>query len=501
MRIKPYTFWHALRVLNNHTLITFMRTSYCRYLAVAMGIGLLLGACSGGDADTPLLKGHVEGLDEKSEVVLVYSFDGNAAMDIYEEVEPDSMGSFVFSPDVPEGFDFMEVEVNINGAPYGVYVKRGYTSEISVGAVDADGNRSVAYGGDNADVSNAVNEAVQAYDSMRYFAFDEAASKPYEEYIRMLDDGNARVLAALESIGDASERDSFSRLYALKYMGRRLSILSYKLYNEGLNTVNEMLGNAEYKAMFDRIDINDPMTVKAGLTGLWVSCNEPYHTNWDAPDVDSLIMNLRFIDENVTEPANRRAAINSAPFLYIMKMSPAKADAQKYMDVYEAVAADYPEFVEKYRRVVDGIVDLTDGEKMSYYPVLTTPDGKEVALGELLGKIVYIDVWATWCGPCCKEIPYMDELVKRFKGNDRIRFISVSVDSDREAWLEKLAKDKPEWEQYVLSEEEHKKFMDALGIQGIPRFILLDAEGRFIQNDALRPSDENIDEVLKSAIK
>ena len=44
-------------------------------------------------------------------------------------------------------------------------------------------------------------------------------------------------------------------------------------------------------------------------------------------------------------------------------------------------------------------------------------------------------------------------------------------------------------------------YMSALGIQGIPRFILLDAKGRFIQNDAVRPSDDNIDQVLNEAVR
>lgn len=171
------------------------------------------------------------------------------------------------------------------------------------------------------------------------------------------------------------------------------------------------------------------------------------------------------------------------------------------MEAYKAVASDYPEIVEHYRKVVDGIVELEEGAKMPYYPVLTDTEGRQVKLEDLLGKVTYIDIWATWCGPCCREIPYLDKVVERFKGNDKIQFISISVDDDLDAWHNKLEADKPAWAQYVITGDEKKSFMTAMGIQGIPRFILLDAEGRFIENDAVRPSDDKIDETLKNAIK
>lgn len=309
------------------------------------------------------------------------------------------------------------------------------------------------------------------------------------------------MLQALSGISDSSKKDYYSRLFSLQYMGQKMSNLGNRLYEEGAKSFSDRLANPEYKAMYDLIDINDPMMVKANLTNLWINFRQPYDMDWEHPDVDSMIMNLAFIDENVKEPANRRSALASAPFMYLEKTKPSKADAQKYMTEYAKVAADYPEVVERYQKVVDGMVELTEGERMPYYPVLTDTEGNEVKLADLMGKVTYIDIWATWCGPCCREIPYLDKVVERFKGNDKIQFISISVDDDRDAWLKKLAADKPSWPQYLLTGEEKNRFMSSIGIQGIPRFILLDSEGRFIQNDAVRPSSDNIDIVLNEAIK
>ncbi len=132
-----------------------------------------------------------------------------------------------------------------------------------------------------------------------------------------------------------------------------------------------------------------------------------------------------------------------------------------------------------------------------YSPVLTAPDGTTCNLADLKGKVTYIDIWATWCGPCCNEIPYLEKVVEQFKGNDKIAFVSISVDANKEAWQKKLAADKPEWAQYILSKEEQKKFLTAWGIRGIPRFILLDKDGKVINDNCIRPSDPKLVELLK----
>ena len=92
----------------------------------------------------------------------------------------------------------------------------------------------------------------------------------------------------------------------------------------------------------------------------------------------------------------------------------------------------------------------------------------------------------------------MEKVVEDLKDNGKLQFVSISVDSDRNAWQRKLDKDKPTWQQYILDASANNTLSQALNITGIPRFFILDPEGNVISADALRPSSEEIRETLKA---
>ena len=128
-------------------------------------------------------------------------------------------------------------------------------------------------------------------------------------------------------------------------------------------------------------------------------------------------------------------------------------------------------------------------------------DGNSHRLSDYFGKVLYIDCWASWCGPCRKEIPHIEKHYKEYyKGNDKIAFISISIDEDRDAWLRLIEKDKPEWLQFIASGEESEALSKAYGIMGIPRFLLFNADGTIAVAGAFRPSDENFRQKLDEVI-
>lgn len=120
-------------------------------------------------------------------------------------------------------------------------------------------------------------------------------------------------------------------------------------------------------------------------------------------------------------------------------------------------------------------------------PALNAVDveGQTWTLEDFRGKYVYIDMWATWCAPCRREIPYLKELEEKFKDAE-IVFLGLSIDGDKSKWEEMIASGSLTGVQLYLGPR--SEFQQAYKIEGIPRFILLDKEGVIINNDMTRPS-------------
>ena len=132
----------------------------------------------------------------------------------------------------------------------------------------------------------------------------------------------------------------------------------------------------------------------------------------------------------------------------------------------------------------------------------TYPDvnGKEVSLSDFKGKVVLVDVWATWCGPCCMEIPYMEKLVKHYAKNKKIEFLSISLDENQKKWKKKLTEDKPEWKQFICPDNFQSTLCQEYDIDGIPRFLFFDKKGKIVSLGAPRPSSSKIIEYIDQHI-
>ena len=124
--------------------------------------------------------------------------------------------------------------------------------------------------------------------------------------------------------------------------------------------------------------------------------------------------------------------------------------------------------------------------------------GGKTSLESLKGKFVYIDVWATWCSPCIAEIPALKEVEKEYHGRN-IEFVSISIDNrkDFEKWKKMVADKELKGVQLCADHAWESDFVKSFAIDGIPRFILIDSEGKIVNADAPRPSDEKLKELLK----
>ena len=128
--------------------------------------------------------------------------------------------------------------------------------------------------------------------------------------------------------------------------------------------------------------------------------------------------------------------------------------------------------------------------------------GGTSTLADFKGKYVYIDVWATWCGPCLAEIPHLKKVEAAYHDKN-IVFLSISIDAkkDYEKWKNMVNQKQLGGVQLIADNDWNSKFVTDYGIQGIPRFILIDPNGNVVEADASRPSSPDLLKKLDVLLK
>ncbi|MCS4228369.1 TlpA disulfide reductase family protein [Sphingobacterium sp. BIGb0165] len=173
--------------------------------------------------------------------------------------------------------------------------------------------------------------------------------------------------------------------------------------------------------------------------------------------------------------------------------------------------ASYKEAADKYQSyfltasqkkratvIMNNMAQLKSGDQGLNF---SFPDnnGKTIKFADLKGKVVLIDVWATWCGPCKAEIPHLKKLEQELHGTD-VQVVSISVDEE---------KDKAKWLKMIKDEQLGGLQLFASGwgdfakyykITGIPRFMVFDKQGKVVTIDSPRPSSPELKQLLEKVL-
>jgi len=135
--------------------------------------------------------------------------------------------------------------------------------------------------------------------------------------------------------------------------------------------------------------------------------------------------------------------------------------------------------------------DASGGSKQIGAPApairVESMSGKALALDDYRGKVVLLDVWASWCAPCKQELPMLDDMARRLRG-DGIEVLAVSVDQER-ANVVKFLKARPRWS-LTIAHDPKGEIADRLAPDKMPTSYVIDRAGivRYV-NSGFEPSD------------
>lgn len=165
------------------------------------------------------------------------------------------------------------------------------------------------------------------------------------------------------------------------------------------------------------------------------------------------------------------------------------SDLKEFFDAFSSVSTNQTH-IEALKKEYEKLKPLMKGMPSPKFVNYENNAGGKTSLDDLQGKYVYIDVWATWCGPCIQEIPSLKKIEKQYH-NKNIEFVSISIDKmkDHPKWKKMIVDKSLGGTQLLADKEWQSKFIQDYRISGIPRFILIDPKGNIVSHNAPRPSN------------
>ncbi|WP_048505932.1 TlpA disulfide reductase family protein [Chryseobacterium angstadtii] len=452
-------------------------------------VGFLVISCKRNDNTSITLNGQIKGISAK-ELYL-----GSYYLAVPDTITVDKAGGFEKKLPIKTA-GFFSLRYKNQEDRFVVYLEPGKKSHI---ALDAENNK-VTVTGDLAEENKLYEELKIGNDSL---------SKQFETQYAKLDE--AAFLSKMKAFEDSQNKliNTFSKnkklnpdFLALLHQDVFYTSLEWKQHYPFYHTPPDVEVDVDklkdYYAALDKGIKEDTALLK--LSSYREAINRKINidlsrkANKDKDkELDPDLRYINAIKTNIKSP-QIQAGVS---YDFVSALLSMVKDKSKMLEIYKSFGIKDGKLKELERLYAD--LKKTDpgnaAPAFSYKDI----DGKAHSLADFKGKVVYIDVWATWCSPCKDEIPHLKKLEQDFAGKN-IEFISISLDKDLEKWKTYVTKNHLEGVQLHADGEFDSKIAKDYQIRGIPRFILIGKDGKIINSTVERPSDKKIKEILDKAL-
>ncbi len=381
-------------------------------------------------------------------------------------------------------------DFTIENSVYEIYLEPSFQIEISV-------REKIEFSGIGSAENNylrdkkILTEKLKGFDDYKYYA--RLQEKPFINLMDSLLNVKLKLLSKSENnICDEFDFIQKNKLIYEYKNNKALYEVSRRIVTENKNF---QVSPDYYANLFKGINVNDSKL--ANLDGytkfvdsyIWQTTKNRIG---DSDSIDFYFTYMTILDEKIqNEKIKEKLSFNIGN--YKLDMTNRLDDVYSFIVNNLSNEQDINKIEKKYK-----ILKKVERGAPSPEFEFTDINGNTVSLKDLRGKVVYIDIWSTGCAPCMAEIPYQKKLEEYCRGKN-IYLVSINVGDTKEYWKKTVNEKQLGGIQLYASDAKDKFFKDYL-VRGIPRYILIDKDGKIISSNAKRPSDDKLKEQLDEIV-
>lgn len=273
----------------------------------------------------------------------------------------------------------------------------------------------------------------------------------------------------------------------IKYLGMGYKTALPK-YNETFNYFEDTLPD-KYYAFIQPEDINNPSAI--GSSKYWWFLDDYFIRNLPLSEFSSLAgyKKINKIHSHILKHS-RTALTGKVKDIYhqyllssLIKRLSDTSMVDSLARVYEV--QDYEQFYSIAGSNIkrdNSVAKLVQGDTLPSFYVVDLSE-ELISIRDYQDKIVYINFWATWCGPCIKNIPALNQMIDTYQNNDQIAFLNVCLESEKEKWLTSIDRYSLKGVNLFAEGNWSKKLRTTFGIRGIPTYALVDKGNILYENN------------------